>query len=151
MANDTANVVDLVQGRRYEIYPNQPRYTQAEFQSYRLRLENDKDVKFESDDVEACHWWANYGKGWWFRGAERVGLADFGPLAHGDCSIADRGFVWSQSTAGTLLPSDSIHFILPAWLCWWSRLKRGLWRKQLDIHPSSGCCWYMQVLRQFCP
>ena len=53
MANDTANVVDLVQGRRYEIYPNQPRYTQAEFQSYRLRLENDKDVKFESDDVEA--------------------------------------------------------------------------------------------------
>jgi lipopolysaccharide export system permease protein len=24
MANDTANVVDLVQGRRYEIYPNQP-------------------------------------------------------------------------------------------------------------------------------
>ena len=53
MANDTANVVDLVQGRRYEIYPNQPRYTQAEFQSYRLRLENDKDIKFESDDVEA--------------------------------------------------------------------------------------------------
>ena len=39
MANDTANVVDLVPGRRYEIYPNQPRYTQAEFQSYRLRLE----------------------------------------------------------------------------------------------------------------
>ena len=53
MANDTANVVDLVQDRRYENYPNQPRYTQAEFQSYRLRLENDKDVKFESDDVEA--------------------------------------------------------------------------------------------------
>jgi lipopolysaccharide export system permease protein len=53
MANDTANVVDLVQGRRYEIYPNQPRYTQAEFQSYRLRLENDKDIKFESNDVEA--------------------------------------------------------------------------------------------------
>lgn len=53
VANDTANVVDLVQGRRYEIYPGQPRYTQAEFQSYRLRLENDKDVKFESDDVAA--------------------------------------------------------------------------------------------------
>ncbi|QER40838.1 LPS export ABC transporter permease LptF [Acinetobacter suaedae] len=51
--NDTASVVDLVQGRRYEIYPNQPRYTQAEFQSYRLRLENDKDVNFESEDVEA--------------------------------------------------------------------------------------------------
>ena len=40
--NDPANVVDLVQGRRYEIYPGQPRYSQAEFQSYRLRLENDK-------------------------------------------------------------------------------------------------------------
>ncbi|HQV25729.1 MAG TPA: LPS export ABC transporter permease LptF [Acinetobacter sp.] len=53
VANDTANVVDLVQGRRYEIYPNRPQYTQAEFQSYRLRLENDKDVKFESGDVEA--------------------------------------------------------------------------------------------------
>jgi len=53
VANDTANVVDLVQGRRYEIYPGQPKYTQAEFQSYRLRLENDKDVKFESSDVEA--------------------------------------------------------------------------------------------------
>ncbi|MCG9494366.1 LPS export ABC transporter permease LptF [Acinetobacter pittii] len=53
VANDTANVVDLVQGRRYEIFPGQPKYTQAEFQSYRLRLENDKDVKFESGDVEA--------------------------------------------------------------------------------------------------
>ncbi|MDR7017502.1 LPS export ABC transporter permease LptF [Acinetobacter sp. 3657] len=53
MENETASVVDLVQGRRYEIYPNQPRYIQAEFQSYRLRLENDKDVNFESEDVEA--------------------------------------------------------------------------------------------------
>ena len=51
--NDPANVVDLVQGRRYEIYPGQPRYSQAEFQSYRLRLENDKEAKFESADVEA--------------------------------------------------------------------------------------------------
>lgn len=53
VANDTANVVDLVQGRRYEIYPGQPKYTQAEFQSYRLRLENDKEAKFESSEVEA--------------------------------------------------------------------------------------------------
>ena len=51
--NDAANVVDLVNGRRYEIYPGTPQYTQAEFQSYRLRLENDKDVKFESDEVNA--------------------------------------------------------------------------------------------------
>ena len=42
-----------MQGRRYEIYPGQPRYSQAEFQSYRLRLENDKEAKFESADVEA--------------------------------------------------------------------------------------------------
>ena len=53
MVNETANVVDLLQGRRYEIYPNSPQYTQAEFQSYRLRLENDKEVKFETGDVEA--------------------------------------------------------------------------------------------------
>lgn len=53
VANDTANVVDLVQGRRYEIYPGRSKYTQAEFQSYRLRLENDKEAKFESAEVEA--------------------------------------------------------------------------------------------------
>ena len=50
--DDNANVVDLVEGRRYEIYPGQPRYSQAEFQSYRLRLEND-EAKFESTEVEA--------------------------------------------------------------------------------------------------
>ncbi|MDM1757954.1 MULTISPECIES: LPS export ABC transporter permease LptF [Acinetobacter] len=53
VADDTANVVDLLQGRRYEIYPGRPEYTQAEFQSYRLRLENDKEAKFESNEVEA--------------------------------------------------------------------------------------------------
>lgn len=53
VANDTANVVDLLQGRRYEIYTGTPQYSQAEFQSYRLRLENDKEAKFESGDVEA--------------------------------------------------------------------------------------------------
>ncbi|WP_111859065.1 LPS export ABC transporter permease LptF [Acinetobacter sp. CFCC 10889] len=53
VADDTANVVDLLQGRRYEIHPGKPEYTQAEFQSYRLRLENDKEAKFESSDVEA--------------------------------------------------------------------------------------------------
>ena len=53
VANDSANVLDLVQGRRYEIYPGKPKYTQAEFQSYRLRLESDKEAKFESAEVEA--------------------------------------------------------------------------------------------------
>lgn len=62
MQNDAANVVDLVEGRRYEIYPGQPRYSQAEFQSYRLRLENDAEAKFESAEVEAlptAKLWAN--------------------------------------------------------------------------------------------
>ncbi len=52
IANETASVVDLVQGRRYEIYPGTPKYGQTEFQSYRLRLENNKEAKFESDEVE---------------------------------------------------------------------------------------------------
>lgn len=53
MADDSANVVDLIQGRRYEIYPGRPQYSQAEFERYRLRLENDKTASFESDDVTA--------------------------------------------------------------------------------------------------
>jgi lipopolysaccharide export system permease protein len=53
MNNDAASVVDLTEGRRYEIYPGQPRYSQAEFQSYRLRLENNSEAKFESTEVEA--------------------------------------------------------------------------------------------------
>ena len=52
MSSDTASVVDLTLGRRYEIFPNSPKYTQTEFDSYRLRLENDKDAKFESTEVE---------------------------------------------------------------------------------------------------
>ncbi len=52
IANETASVVDLVQGRRYEIYPGTPKYSQTEFQTYRLRLENNKEAKFESDEVE---------------------------------------------------------------------------------------------------
>lgn len=51
--NDSANVVDLVQGRRYEIYPGTPQYTHAEFASYRLRIENDKEAELASDEVEA--------------------------------------------------------------------------------------------------
>ena len=51
--NDAANVVDLVNGRRYEIYPGTPQYTQAEFESYRLRLESDEEAQFASTEVEA--------------------------------------------------------------------------------------------------
>ncbi|WPC34670.1 LPS export ABC transporter permease LptF [Acinetobacter sp. YWS30-1] len=53
MPNDAANVVDLVNGRRYEIYPGTPQYTQAEFESYRLRIESDKEAELASDEVEA--------------------------------------------------------------------------------------------------
>ncbi|KAF1020550.1 MAG: Lipopolysaccharide export system permease protein LptF [Acinetobacter bereziniae] len=53
IANETASVVDLVLGRRYEIYPGTPKYSQTEFKTYRLRLENNKEAKFESGEVEA--------------------------------------------------------------------------------------------------
>ena len=53
IADDTASIVDLLQGRRYEIYPDTAKYTQIEFQSYRLRLESNDKAKFESDEVEA--------------------------------------------------------------------------------------------------
>ncbi|WP_313584436.1 LPS export ABC transporter permease LptF [Acinetobacter variabilis] len=53
MPNDAANVVDLVNGRRYEIYPGTPQYTQAEFESYRLRIESNKEAELASDEVEA--------------------------------------------------------------------------------------------------
>jgi len=53
MPNDAANVVDLVNGRRYEIYPGTPQYIQAEFESYRLRIESDKEAELASDEVEA--------------------------------------------------------------------------------------------------
>ncbi|MHA3092230.1 LPS export ABC transporter permease LptF [Acinetobacter brisouii] len=51
--NDTASVVDLIDGRRYEIYPGQPRYTQAEFKSYRLRIENNKEADISGDKAES--------------------------------------------------------------------------------------------------
>ena len=53
VANETASIVDLVEGRRYEIFPGKAKYSQAEFQSYRLRLESDTEAKFESAEVEA--------------------------------------------------------------------------------------------------
>ena len=63
-ANETASIVDLSEGRRYEIFPGKPKYSQAEFQSYRLRLESDQEAKFESTEVEALP----IGKLWQNRG-----------------------------------------------------------------------------------
>lgn len=62
LENDPANVVDLIQGRRYTIYPGQARYSQAEFESYRLRIEN-KDAKaFTGGEVESYTWSALWKK-----------------------------------------------------------------------------------------
>lgn len=52
LSDDTASVVDLLEGRRYEIYHHRPQYSQAEFQSYRLRLER-KTQEIEPSEVEA--------------------------------------------------------------------------------------------------
>lgn len=51
--NDPANVVDLIEGRRYELYPGQPHYSQAEFKSYRLRIENNSAEASSGDEAEA--------------------------------------------------------------------------------------------------
>ena len=53
VSNDAASVVDLVQGRRYEIYQGSAKYSQAEFQTWRLRIESDKEAKYDSGEVEA--------------------------------------------------------------------------------------------------
>ena len=96
-------MVDLVQGRRCNL-SSQPQYTQAEFQSYRLRLENDKDVKFESDDVEALP----MSKLWqsamipWCRWARPKRI--FGPLVMVIALMLTVALSEVQSTAGTLLP-----------------------------------------------
>ena len=53
MADQTASVVDLTQGRRYEIYPDTAKYVQAEFQTWRFRIENNKEATYDSNDVSA--------------------------------------------------------------------------------------------------
>lgn len=50
---NTASVVDLLNGRRYEIYAGQPQYSQAEFATYRLRIQHDVDPEIGTNRVEA--------------------------------------------------------------------------------------------------
>lgn len=52
LEGDDASIVDLSEGRRYEIFHNRPEYTQAEFKSYRLRLES-KKAEFSGSEVES--------------------------------------------------------------------------------------------------
>ncbi|MDQ8934179.1 LPS export ABC transporter permease LptF [Acinetobacter rudis] len=47
-----ASVVDLIQGRRYEIQPDTAKYTKTEFQTYRIRIQSDKEASYSSNEVE---------------------------------------------------------------------------------------------------
>lgn len=49
-----ASVVDLVNGRQYQILPNGLRYNHAEFSYYRLRLEHDAEDNTEATRLEAA-------------------------------------------------------------------------------------------------
>ncbi|XID74838.1 LPS export ABC transporter permease LptF [Alkanindiges sp. WGS2144] len=51
--SNTASIVDLVNGRRYEIFPGKPAYSHAEFATYRLRIEHQSDPELATQRVEA--------------------------------------------------------------------------------------------------
>ena len=53
MGNEASSVVDLFKGRRYEIYPDSAKYSQAEFQTWRFKIESNKQAKYDADDVTA--------------------------------------------------------------------------------------------------
>lgn len=48
-----ASVVDLYQGRRYSFVPGQPKYLQAEFENYRLRIESEEEREVSARRLEA--------------------------------------------------------------------------------------------------
>ena len=50
--NNKASVVDLIRGRRYELYPGQPAYSHAEFATYRLRIEHESNTDLGTQRVE---------------------------------------------------------------------------------------------------
>ena len=60
VGDDAASVVDLIQGRRYEIYPNTAKYTHTEFQTYRIRIESNKESKYDASQVDGI----SFGKLW---------------------------------------------------------------------------------------
>lgn len=51
--HDHANVIDLYKGRRYSFVPGQPKYLQAEFETYRLRLENNETQDTKAQRIES--------------------------------------------------------------------------------------------------
>lgn len=50
---NSASVVDLINGRRYELFPGKPAYSHAEFATYRLRLQHENDPDMVTKRVEA--------------------------------------------------------------------------------------------------
>lgn len=59
---DQASVVDLYKGRRYSFIPGQPKYLQAEFETYRLRLESEEEKEIETRRLEAMTMTELWGK-----------------------------------------------------------------------------------------
>ena len=51
--NGPQSAIDLIQGRRYSVIPGQPKYLQAEFESYRLRLESENNKETKAKRIEA--------------------------------------------------------------------------------------------------
>jgi lipopolysaccharide export system permease protein len=103
MADQTASVVDLTQGRRYEIYPDTAKYVQAEFQTWRFRIENNKEATYDSNDVSALQMsklWENRNDP---RDCQSVGMAYFCTIFNVCCIGTGGGFIRSYSASGTLL------------------------------------------------
>ncbi|TCM71123.1 lipopolysaccharide export system permease protein [Acinetobacter calcoaceticus] len=81
MANNSASVVDLVLGRRYEIFPETAKYSHTEFQSYRIQIESDKESKYDANEVDGL----SFGKIWKTRDdpvvASQLGWRIFTPFS----------------------------------------------------------------------
>ena len=72
--NDQASIVDLYQGRRYSFVPGQPKYLQAEFESYRLRLEPEDDDEIVAQRIESM----TMSQLWQRRGQSEVVMSELG-------------------------------------------------------------------------
>ncbi len=72
--NDQASIVDLYQGRRYSFVPGQPKYLQAEFESYRLRLEPEDDDEIVAQRIESMTMYQL----WQRRGQSDVVMSELG-------------------------------------------------------------------------
>jgi lipopolysaccharide export system permease protein len=53
--HEQGSVVDLYKGRRYSFIPGQPKYLQAEFEQYRLRLKSSDNQEAVAQRLESMH------------------------------------------------------------------------------------------------